>query len=907
MKSSNILLLLPAIMMAGTDARPASLVERFAVPPAEARILKMVHNLPDAPADQDSLMQMLRAQGFGGMVVNVSSTEYLESDAKWAAFVRGVEEAKKAGMALWLYDERGYPSGNAGGITMRDHPEWEARGWLVAEADSTGGPVALELPPGTLVRASAFPVSDGTLDLDKAVDLAAQVRDGKLAWDAPAGAWHVMIFTEDRLYEGTHAALSLCDKLPYVNLLMPEPTARFIEVTHGAYAKHLGNDLGKYFVATFTDEPSLMSLFLRPQPWRVLPWAPALAGEFRTRRGYALDPWLPALAADIGPRTASVRYDFWLTVAELVSENFFGQIQTWCGQHNTLSGGHLLMEESILTHVPLYGDFFRCARRLDAPGIDCLTSIPEEVPWRIARLLSSVADLDGKAVTMSETSDHCQVYRPEGDKRPVRNVTEEEIRGTCNRLILNGITCITSYYSFAGLSNEQLVRLNEWIGRCCTMLFGGHQVTDIAVLYPVETIWPKFAPGRHTTEDVPTAAHKVEATYGAASNNLYDDGRDFTYVDARTLAEAEVQDGVLRHGALRWRVVVLPCTDTLPMKAWNNLAQFWRTGGIVAALAALPTNSEKDFPAPEVQALAKEMFKDGTSGRIVANKAGGAAVFLSESSEALLPLYLDTLLERDVVSQPRSPIRATHRRIDEHDVFLLINDSRQPWQGQVSLSANGTGEQWNPADGQSAAVASAEKIDLNLPPFGGMLFRFKEARLPKRPPAQEGLLPSLKSSRLPIVQPNLSKGEFVQAELTSSSGDQPTWRAAATLAKGKVDTFLFLSFDYSTPVDLARATCLAFNVSIPDGQRALTSLLVVLRDKNGIEYFGRAGGMMNAPGHARCLSACSQFQRAGWSITPPGELDFAAITTISIGWGGYYGAEGEKVEFTTTAPEAGSF
>ena len=35
------------------------------------------------------------------------------------------------------------------------------------------------------------------------------------------------------------------------------------------------------------------------------------------------------------------------------------------------------------------------ARRLDAPGIDCLTSLPPEVPWYIARLLASAAEVEG--------------------------------------------------------------------------------------------------------------------------------------------------------------------------------------------------------------------------------------------------------------------------------------------------------------------------------------------------------------------------------------------------------------------------------------------------------------------------------------------------------------------------------
>ena len=201
----------------------------------------------------------------------------------------------------------------------------------------------------------------------------------------------------------------------YINLLMPEPTARFVDVTYGGYAQHLGDDLGKYFMATFTDELSLMSLFLRPMPYRPLPWASNLPTEFRKRRGYTLDAAiLPALVVDAGSAGAKIRYDFWLTVGELVSENYFGQIQTCCRQHGVPSGGHLLAEEGIVGHVPLYGDFFRCIRRLDAPSIDCLTSVVPEVPWFIARLLSSAAELEDRPLVMSETSDHSHRYRPKG-------------------------------------------------------------------------------------------------------------------------------------------------------------------------------------------------------------------------------------------------------------------------------------------------------------------------------------------------------------------------------------------------------------------------------------------------------------------------------------------------------------
>jgi hypothetical protein len=669
------------------------LAERFANPPAECRILKLVHMLPDDPAAQDSLIQTLVSQGFGGMATNVSFQGYVEDEAKWKSFLSAVAKAKAAGMSLWLYDEKGYPSGTAGGITLRDHPEWEARGLLIADATSDGGPVSLDVPPGKPVFAEAFPIKDGILQTEGAIDLTP--KDGKLVWEAPAGKWHVMVFTESFLYEGTHSAISLADKARYINLLMPEPTARFLEVTHDQYAKRLGNDLGKTFVSTFTDEPSLMSLWFEPMPYRVLPWSPNLPAEFKKRRGYDLMPLLPLLISEDGQK---LRYDFWETVGELTAENYFGQIQDWCHKHNVASGGHLLLEEPLVTHVSLYGDFFRCTRRLDAPSIDCLTSIPAEVPWPIARLVSSVADLEGRTVTMSESSDHVQRYRPLGDTRPIRVVTEDEIRGSCNRLIVNGINTFTSYYSFAGLSQEQLVRINEWIGRCCTMLKGGHQVTDIAVLYPSESLWPEFIPARHWATDSPEPK-VIDDTYHKVSNRLWEAGRDFTYVDSRAIIESKAKDGELVHGKLKWKVIILPHAHTLPIKAWEKLAEFSKAGGMVISVGAHPANSESEFPSAKVAEIGKS--------------------FIYLESDDKLPETLT--VTRDVIAG--GPIRYTHRRIEGREVYFLINDSDKPWRGRIEFAVNGPGEQWDPATGKMTKIVSGD-IDLSLGPYGGMLFRF---------------------------------------------------------------------------------------------------------------------------------------------------------------------------------------
>jgi len=884
---------------------------RFAHPPAEARIIKIIHNWPDQPEAQDALIQRLQAQGFGGVVCNVSFDQYLESDEKWTAFRRALEKAKQAGMALWLYDERGYPSGNAGGLVLRNHPEWEARGLLVADTECGAGPLELSVPPGSLFLAVALPVRNGQLELKKHVDLTTLIQEGKLRWSAPEGRWHVMVVTESRLYEGTHADGNLHEKMPYINLLRPEPTKEFLDLTYERYAKQLGPDLGKKFVASFTDEPSLMSCFLKPMPWRPLPWSPNLPVEFKRRRGHTLDASVvPALIGEAGPRGAKLRYDFWLTVGELVSENYFGQIQDRCRKFSLPSGGHLLMEEGLVTHVPFYGDFFRCARRLDAPSIDCLTSVPAEVPWFIARMLGSTAELDGDRIVMSETSDHSQVWRPAGDTRPKRAVTEAEIRGTCNRLIVSGVNSITSYYSYTGLDDGALRRLNEWIGRCCTALTGGHQVADVALVYPIESLWPKFRPARHWAKDSPDAS-AIENSWRAAMESLFASQRDFTMIDSRTIAEAKVLDSVLVHGSLRWRVLVLPGVDTLPQAAWENLSRFIQKGGVVIALGALPLNNERDFPSREVIALGTSIFGSAaTAPQVTRHRSGGAGIYLPFGSEGLLPILLDGCLVRDVtVVGGRSPIRTTHRRIEGREVYFVINDSGKSWEGEVSFHAAGAGEHWDPASSTVAGTNLSARVHLQLQPYGAVLFRYPAALPTVKTDTSDSMLPQLQQRRLPAVEPAMVKGEFVRAEIAPeaahSQPGSPAWRASAALTKSQVDTFLFMRFIFPQPIELSATDCLVLDTWVPEGQRTGAEILAIVQEQGGGDFLASTGRALAKSGHHRVFVPISKLQLAGWSQDQDGELDLRRVKEIRIGWGGYFGAKGERVEFSVALPQVG--
>jgi len=373
----------------------------------------------------------------------------------------------------------------------------------------------LRLPPGKLLFARAFPEADGGVALDGARELPPG-EDGRVTWTVPPGRWQLLAVSEDRLFDGSQVDFSgVPEHAPYVSLLDPEAVSAFVEITHDAYARELGSDLGSLFVSTFTDEPSLIAdYYARPMPWSPIAWHPILASRFAERTGRQLMPELPWLWLD-GPGAARTRYDFWRTVADQLRENYFGRIHAWCREHHIPSGGHLLLEEDIRHHVPLYGDFFACQRELDVPGIDVLHCDPARAPWDTARLVSSAGELEGHTLVMSETSDF-----EEMGANPPRPVSVAQFRGTINRLLLGGANRFNTYSQFRGWTAADLRALNEWTGRASLALTGGVRNASIAVLYPVETAWTRFRPSRHGVNEAGPMAERLVRSIGQVNDLL---------------------------------------------------------------------------------------------------------------------------------------------------------------------------------------------------------------------------------------------------------------------------------------------------------------------------------------------------------------------------------------------------
>lgn len=175
------------------------------------------------------------------------------------------------------------------------------------------------------------------------------------------------------------------------NLLLPEATQRFLEVTHQRYAGTIGEFFGNCVRAIFTDEPSL-AMQHAPRPAGVRGWQmawsremdAALGGDFRER-----------LAAQRDPAQWNGWRDYWAAYSQVFHEAWVAPLARWCREHRIALTGHLLGEGSFGSQVAYNGSLRRQLAAFGLPGIDEINTRPDPAGCE-ALTLSAIAELAGQ-------------------------------------------------------------------------------------------------------------------------------------------------------------------------------------------------------------------------------------------------------------------------------------------------------------------------------------------------------------------------------------------------------------------------------------------------------------------------------------------------------------------------------
>jgi hypothetical protein len=654
--------------------------------------------------------------GFGGIVANVGHENYLESEEQWGIFLVGVEAARELGMRIWIYDEHGYPSGAAGGIVLRDHPEYEAQGLVQTVLNCPAGDVEIAPPSGWLyaVRAEMVSETGEVMDITSAVD-----DTGALRIRAD-GAHTIRRYDARRAFEGTHANRNVFRHRRYINVLQQEAVDYFYAVTDQRYLDRLG-ERASAIEAVFTDEPSYMAAYFPPIPelyWGkiqaqdepaetfdqlpMIAWERTLPESFAARWGYDLLPEISRLYEGSASRDLQVRHDFYQHQSEIYARVFFQSQQERLAPHGIEFSGHVLAEESIVHHVACEGNVMMDLKAMDLPGIDMLNSIGEEILDSIRLLTckygSSAAHVTGREQTMCEASDFEQ--RSVGG-----DTTPEQRRGALAVQMALGITTFTSYYPWHETNPEERRRVLDFCARLATVVRHGTHVADIAVLYPARTAWAHYKPTREVLSPalMDEPLRSMDSNLQRIAREIIRRGMDFDFIDTRDLIDSRVEDGKLRVGAESYSTLVIPPGAVMCPKDLEAVERFIASGGQALAFA----------PLSEVALAESASPPNGTDAGPGRSAAEAVAKLAEEAPARMRLISLDEdwlrLAAIAAASDVAVEFEGTHlvaRRsvFENRDLVLVANGCRKGARAQVSF-ANTTGiELWDPWEGTTTPL-----------------------------------------------------------------------------------------------------------------------------------------------------------------------------------------------------------
>ncbi|NQT86938.1 hypothetical protein HQ560_09250, partial [bacterium] len=421
----------------------------------------------------------------------------------------------------------------------------------------------------------AYRVADGRLR-EGGADLMPHVRDGRLAWTAPEGEWELWLVRAERQANTLNPLLAGVGKT-----VIRDFYQRFQDATPNKSHEGLN-----YF---FNDELHIGA--------GTHVWNADFAAEFKKRKGYDLFDVLPALWSDFGPTTPKVRMDYADVRMALMEERYFQPIYRWHASRGLIfacdSGGRGLRPDE-------FGDYFRVTRWYTAPGHDTPGGHANLIKGKVS---SSIASLYRRPRVWLEG------YHSLGwGATPERLMlaTRENYLYGCTLLNLHGLYYSThgSFWEWAPPSYHFRMPYWEHMGvflkyfeRLSYLMSQGVHQCDVAVVYPV-------SPYQATLD----GAQATKMAFGAGTR-LFQKGCDFIFMDFESLARAQVRGGRLHVSDASYRVLVLPAMRAVRWSTLEKAREFFRQGGIVIAMGALPEASDRaGREDPVLDAAVKEVF-----------------------------------------------------------------------------------------------------------------------------------------------------------------------------------------------------------------------------------------------------------------------------------------------------------
>jgi hypothetical protein len=737
--------------------------ELFADPPADFRPQTRWW-WPGGAVDDDTLRLHLTAlehAGYGSVEVQPFMSAITNADLRRDDRIRTVGDpaflerlhsaactARELGLAWDLTFGSGWSSGSIG---MDDDGE---RQLIAAELTLTGpstysGPLPAAEPPTWIEGTNdILPAIDGFDDqltlvtvmgaeliedperppatLGDIVDLNAQVEDGTLTWEVPAGSQRVFAIYENRTlhFPAGNAYTGELEQARVLDHLDERGVRAFLDQEFGAWIGAVADCPPR---AVFVDSFELVG---------ELPWTTAFGSAFEEALGYDIEPLLPFVFLDGGEseyltllrgkgspryratdeRGPRAREDYEALRGILFERELLGTLSTW------------LAERGIQLRLQAHGGY---ADVLDAYG---MADVPESEglygggSYDFLRLSASAAHRGGRRYVSSETFPSVGALA----------LTEDEARTLMGRAFSAGINRLVHHgnaypfmhddgrpwYPFHPMEDsafatgpldltfdiqsdaaiwDSLPALNRWAARLSYALSRGSAVSEVAWLYPESHAenFPNFGvePGAHESE-ISVALRRAGFSYDRVSR--------------AALTSSTSADAALRVGATSFQALVVEgihAADPAMLEAIERAVE-----------AGVPVVWMGEFPARAI-GLVDAQARDAEVRSRVENLRSVVALVSAVQ-------YIPTAKASAGVTPSLSPADSTdmqasvqHRQVTDGDLYFLFNESYSQITDRIRI--NGTSRDaliLDPESGNAAAAnLEGDVLTVTLPSARGVV------------------------------------------------------------------------------------------------------------------------------------------------------------------------------------------
>ena len=658
----------------------------------------------DTQVEPDELVRQMagfKEAGYGGLSIlpygKSFKPDYLTEDY-FDVYRLCLEEAKKLGLTLWIYDEYGFPSGTAGDINgdgvarfKRQYPEHAYKRLDIIEHNLRPNTVfETALPEGRLMAAIAM----DTLTFER-IDLNSHIADGRLKWQTPGkGNWRLMLFV------CVDAGISVVD------YMSPEAVEHYINMTHDEYYKRFGDYFGTTVVGTFFDEPTLYRAQGRA-------WTPDFNEKFEAVYGFNPSLYYPALWYDIGIETAQARNDLFGFRTDLYAKGYPKLVSDWSVRHGIMATGHQDNEE-VVNPVGTSGDLMKCFKYQDVPGIDKIGG-DRPAEW-FYKVVSSAAYNWDRSLVMSET------YGAMG------NISWDIIFGVAMDQFVKGINILIPhavwyntdkvvYKPELSLRNpiyaDSLHFFTDYLSRLNVLMQNDARwIGDVAVLYPIHAMQSEHY------LDGPLGYYRggveIEGMdYVNVGISLFDSlGCDYMFLHPETLDErcriegsALLLDNKTQYNA--FTTLVIPACRTVSLTNLEKIHDFAEAGGTVVFTSFLPDKATVTADNGKIAVMVKDLID---------NKK---AIFVEQPTPQQLKVALDhSSVKQSLRFTNETVMRNIHKRLHGKNVWFFANPDAETKMAGIELDGVYNLEIWDPHTGRTGVPLpvskKAGKTDFNL-------------------------------------------------------------------------------------------------------------------------------------------------------------------------------------------------